>query len=160
MSTLYELTEKYKKAEAEIMACDMDEQTMLDTLESLTAPIEEKALNVAKFIRNMDADIDAIDNAIKQMQARSKSAKTKRDAVLKYLKDNMEAAGIDRLSCPYFELAIVKNPASVVITGDVPDEFKTVKEVVSVNKTKIKAALKDGELPFAELSNTTRLRIK
>ena len=161
MTTLYELTQDFKKAQIELEELD-DAQCAIDTLEALKMPLEEKALNVAKVIRNMDGDIDAIKDAIKQMQARVKSLENKRDSVTRYLKDNMEAAGISKLSCPYFELAIVKNPAKVVILDDeaVPDEYKKVKEVVTVDKTAIKQVLKDGELPFARLEQTTRLRIK
>jgi len=159
MSSLYEMTNEYKTAE--IAMAGMDEQTMLDTLEGLRAPIEEKSVNVAKFIRNQDSEIAAIDNAVKEMQARSKCLKSKRDAMINYLKKNMEESGIDRLACPYFELAIVKNPAKLVLTGSVPDNYMIeVPSTKKVDNAAIKKACKDGTLSFAHLETSTRLRIK
>jgi len=159
MSSLYEMTKEYKTAE--IAMAGMDEQTMLDTLEGLRAPIEEKSVNVAKFIRNQDSEIEAIDKAVKEMQARSKALKSKRDAMINYLKKNMEESSIDRLACPYFELAIVKNPAKLVVTGSVPDNYMIeVPASKKVDNEAIKKACKDGALSFAHLETSTRLRIR
>ena len=158
MSSLYELTKEFK--EAEIALLDMDEQTVTDTLESLAMPIEEKAINVAKYIGNINAEADAIAEAIKLMQARLKAAKTKANNLTDYLHTNMLKCDIDRISCPYFELAVVKKPASVIIDGIVPSEFMVEKIVSSPDKKAIKAAIESGGVSFAHLEAGTRLRIK
>lgn len=160
MTSLYKLTNEYVQAESDMIACGMDEQTIKDTLDGIVAPIEEKAINVAKFIGNIDAEIAAIDDAVKDMQARSKAMKAKRVSMTDYLHRGMEAADIDRLSCPYFELAIVKNPARVVITGVVPEELMVKTVTRTPDKKAIKLACELGDVGYAHIEHTTRLRIK
>lgn len=160
MTSLYELTNEYVQAESDMIACGMDEQTIQDTLDGIVAPIEEKAINVAKFIGNMDMEIAGVEEAVKSMQERAKAMKSKRSSMISYLKRGMEGAKIDRLSCPYFELAIVNNPSRVVITGDVPDELMVKKVTRTPDKKAIKAACEKGNLEYAHVEHSTRLRIK
>jgi hypothetical protein len=75
----------------------------------------------------------------------------------------MERTGITKIACPYFELAIVNNPVSVVVDDEqnLPSDYITVKTVKSPNKKAIKEAIDSGEdVPGAHLTRTTRLRIK
>ncbi|MBO1683294.1 siphovirus Gp157 family protein, partial [[Clostridium] scindens] len=50
---LYELTEQYDGVMNLLYDGETDEQTILDTLESIEGEIEDKADNYAKIIKNM-----------------------------------------------------------------------------------------------------------
>ncbi len=49
----------------------------LGLLDNIEASFNDKAVNVAMYIRNQEAEAEAIDEAIKAMTARSKAAKSK-----------------------------------------------------------------------------------
>ena len=77
----------------------------------------------------------------------------------------MEVAGIQKIECPHFQLAIKKNPPSVDVfePSIVPAEFMRQPDPppLQIDKTAIKDALKAGaEVPGAVLVQGTRLDIK
>lgn len=136
-----------------------------DTLESLSGELEDKAINVAKFIRNMEATADAIKAAEAEMAKRRKALENRIAWLKGYLKSSMEATGITRIECPYFRLSIAKNPASLDLfdTSAVPDEYRRTEIVTTehIDKAAIKAALANGQvIQGARLINGTRLVIK
>ena len=57
---LYELTEQYDGVMNLLYDGETDEQTILDTLESIEGEIEDKADNYAKIIKTMTAEAEAI----------------------------------------------------------------------------------------------------
>jgi hypothetical protein len=138
-------------------------QAVNDTLEGLTGELEDKAVNVAKFIRNMETTANAIKTAEVEMAKRRKSLETRVQWLEDYLKSSMEATGITKIECPYFKLSIAKNPPSVELVNEalIPEVFKRVETVVHIDKTAIKAALSSGQtVDGARLVNGTRLAIK
>ena len=59
MSNLYQLTNNYEQVLNMLYDEDVDEQMILDTLESIEGEIEEKADGYAKIIRELEAMRDA-----------------------------------------------------------------------------------------------------
>ena len=57
---LYELTEQYDEVMSLLYDGETDEQTILDTLESIDGEIEDKADNYAKIIKNMLGEAEAV----------------------------------------------------------------------------------------------------
>jgi hypothetical protein len=136
-----------------------------DTLESLTGELEDKAVNVAKFIRNMETTANAIKKAEVEMAKRRKSLETRVQWLEDYLKSSMEATGITKIECPYFKLSIAKNPPALDLfdAHTVPSEYKHTETVTTehIDKAAIKAALSSGQtIDGARLVNGTRLVIK
>jgi hypothetical protein len=136
-----------------------------DTLEGLAGELEDKAVNVAKFIRNMEATANAIKKAEVAMAKRRKSLETRVQWLEDYLKSSMEATGITKIECPYFKLSIAKNPAALDLFDDlaIPSEYKHIETVTTeyIDKAAIKTALANGQLiQGARLINGTRLVIK
>ena len=78
---------------------------------SLGGELEDKAINVAKFFRNMEATADAIKIAEADMAKRRKALENRVKWLKNYIKENMEISGISDIECPYFKLSIQKNPA-------------------------------------------------
>jgi len=163
--SLYQLSSNYLQAldfltDPEI---DLPIESINDTLEGLTGELEDKAVNVTKFLRNMEAVADAIKEAEESMAKRRKALENRVKWMKDYLKNNMEYSGISKIECPFFKLSIQKNPAAVNIFDEaaIPEQFK--EQVISwkINKTAIKDAIKAGEaVKGAELTNGTRLVIK
>ena len=60
---------------------------------------------------------------------------------------NMEKSGIEKIECPLFKITRVKGKPVVVIDNEdnLPDEYVTTKVMVSPDKRKILADLKEGK---------------
>ncbi len=142
---------------------DLPAEVINDTLEGLSGVLEDKAINVTKFLRNIEAITDAIKAAEESMEKRRKALENRVKWMKAYLKTNMENTGITKIECPFFKLSIQKNPASVTIFDEtkIPLVFK--EQVISwkIDKTAIKDSIKSGEtVNGAELTTGTRLVIK
>lgn len=148
-----------------LMASDNDAQTIADTLEAESYPLEVKAQNVAYAIKNLDALAGSIKAAEAEMAARRKAIEGRVAHLREYTKTCMEIASVSKIDCPHFALSIRKNPASVDIFEPalIPAEFMRQPEPPppAPDKTAIKAALQAGrDVPGALLAQGTRLEIK
>ena len=72
MSTMYELTQDYKTVQ-DMLYTGADEQTVMDTLESIAGEIEEKADGYGKIIRNIETDIAGLKDEEKRLISRRRS---------------------------------------------------------------------------------------
>jgi len=165
MNTLYEIAAEYRTATDKLADLDLDAQTIADTLEGLSGDLETKAQNVAFFVRNLEATAAAIKQAEADMAARRKAMENRADGLKRYIFESMTVAGIEKIECPHFRLAIKNNPAAVEIfePGLVPASFMRTPEPPppAPDKTAIKEALKAGQdVPGARLTSGQRLEIK
>lgn len=163
--TLYSLSANYLQALDFLTdpEADLPAEAVNDTLEALVGELEDKAVNVAKFLRNMETMADAIKTAEADMAKRRKALESRVQWLKAYLKGNMEHAGITTIECPYFKLSVQSNPAAVNILNEaaIPGQFK--EQVISwkIDKTAIKKAIQAGQpVAGASLVNGTRLVIK
>jgi hypothetical protein len=165
--SLYQLSSHYIKALDFLtdpeLAIPM--QAVNDTLEGLSGELEDKAINVAKFIRNLETTANAIKKAEVDMAKRRKAYETRVQWLEDYLKSSMEATGITKIECPYFKLSIAKNPPALDLFDSqaVPGEYKHTETVTTeqIDRAAIKAALSSGKtITGARLVNGTRLVIK
>jgi hypothetical protein len=163
--SLYELSTNYLEALDFLTDPEMDLpiETVNDTLESLSGELEDKAINVAKFFRNMEATADAIKIAEANMAKRRKALENRVQWLKNYIKENMEVCGITNIECPHFKLSIQKTPAVVNVMDEdaIPAQFKEEVTSWKIDKTAIKDAIKSGSIvPGTELISGTRLAIK
>jgi hypothetical protein len=164
-NSLYILSGEYLAIANKLSDSDMPPEVIADTLESLSGELEEKAVNVALFVRNLEATAESIKAAEKQMADRRKSLESKAESIRRYLKDNMQRTGISKIECPYFALTIKKNPPSVVIDDAslLPVDYMVTPPPppAAPDKKLIAQAIKDGyEVPGAHLEQGERLEIK
>lgn len=164
MTTLFDLAAEMREIAAQLAEMDIDEQTMADTLESVSLPFETKAANVAAVAKSHDAEADAIEAAAKAMLDRAK-AKRNRSAWLRdYVLANMQRAGLAKIECPWFRLAVRQNPGAVVIDDEaaIPDDYRReIPASYVVDKGLVKAALQDGyAVPGVRLHRGVRLEIR
>jgi hypothetical protein len=165
MTALYELAQEYRADAEKLADMELDEQTLADTLEGLSGELEVKAQNVIMFTRNLEATAAAIKEAEAQMSARRKALENRAAGLRRYVLENMQYAGIQKIECPFFKLSIRDNPAAVDIyePGLIPAQYMKQPEPPppSPDKTAIKAAITAGtEVPGAKLTKGTRLEIK
>jgi hypothetical protein len=140
-------------------------QAVNDTLEGLTGELEDKAINVAKFIRNLETTANAIKKAEADMAKRRKAYETRVQWLEDYLKSSMEATGIRTIECLYFKLSIAKNPPALDLFDSqaVPSEYKHTETVTTeqIDRAAIKAALSSGKtIDGARLVQGSHLVIK
>jgi hypothetical protein len=163
--TLYELSQTYREALDVLTDPDLDlpSEVIADTLEGLQGNLEDKAIAVAQFFRNLEATAVAIKEAEQRMSQRRKAIENRVASLKTYLKDSMEACGITKIESPWFALSIAKNPAAVDVFDEaaVPAEYKEEIVTVKIDKTGIKRAIESGaEVPGAMLTRGTRLAIR
>ena len=162
---LYELTDQYTSALDLFTDPEQsfNDDLIADTLESITMSFEDKVINTAKVIKSMQAEAEAIKNAIASMSARHKSLENRADSLKDYLLCNMKAVGTKQVKSPWLVVNVQKSPASLNVTDEsqVPDLFKTEVVTIKIDKTAIKAAWSD-DMPIAgcELVQGEHLRIK
>lgn len=164
MTALFELAAEYRAVSDKLHDLELDETTIADTLESIGGDLQEKSINVAKYFRNMEADADKIEEAAKQMLARAKAIRTRSDSLKKYLKDNMERAGISKIESPWFVITLAQNPEAVTVDDEesIPrNYFKEIPATFQLDKVLVKKAINDGLFVHgARLTRGTSLRIK
>lgn len=163
--SLYVIAQEHRQMVNALMATDNDEQTIADTIEAESYPLEVKAQNVAYAIKTLEANAAAIKDAEKQMADRRKAMENRAMHIKTYLQTCMEIAGVSKIDCPHFALSIKNNPPSVDVfePGLIPAEFMKQPEPPppAPDKKAIAEAIKAGrEVPGAMLVQGKRLEIK
>lgn len=133
IATLYELTGQYAELLELLENPEIDEKTVLDTLESMDFLIEDKAENYAKIIKELEGNINTLDNELDRL----KSKKTALQNNITRLKDNlyqsMKTTGKTKFKTELFNFNIAKNGGALplivdVDTSELPDDFVIVTE--------------------------------
>jgi hypothetical protein len=125
---------------------DLEPEQVADTMEGLQMALSDKAENIAALNESFTGNIELIDAQIKRLQAMKKTITTRQDQLKEYLRCNMIKSGISKIDCPYFKISLRK-PVKSAQVDDVdllPDEYVTVKTVISPDKNAIAEALKNG----------------
>ena len=126
---------------------DLPAEVIHDTLEAMEGDIKTKAASLADWSLDMDGDIEKIDAAIERLTAKKKTIANRKASLIEYLRNNMEASGISKISCDLFTVTLVAGRDSVAISDEsvIPDEFVNIKTEISPDKAAIAKALKDGQ---------------
>jgi len=136
---LYELTDDYFGILERIgESGEVDEETAA-LLEALDDEIEVKAENVAKVIRTLELEADAINQEAKRLADRAR-AKANSAAHLKdYLHRNLEALGKKKVEGEVLTVSLRKKPPSVEVVDAsvIPDAFTEERVETRVDKRAI-----------------------
>ena len=159
---LYELSSDYLNALDELSELDdLPVEAIADTLEGLAGALEDKALNVARYIRNLEAETTAIEEAKKRMEVRARSTANKAMRMRDYLKTELEKTGLQP-KAPDVAVRLQNNPPSVVLDDEtrIPENYRRTQIVSTILKAEIAAAIKAGkEITGAHLEQSKRLVI-
>lgn len=162
---LYEITSQYKEFFHGTFMKEEISEADLEALRNLEGEFEDKCIAIASFIKNLEAEADAVDRACIEMRKRRKILCRKIENLLSYLKSHMETMNTHEIKkSPYFKISIKKNPCSLKVLHQesIPREYyEIIPEDEEINWSAVRSALKDGiKVPGAALVTNTRLEIK
>lgn len=156
MATLYELTDIYDTVMNMLYDEDVDQQTILDTLEGIEMEFEDKADNYAKIIKNISSDVEAIKAELDRLQARKIALENKSKWLKDTLEANMKLIGKTKFKTTLFSFNIQKNGGLQPLVIDEVDVNKLPKEFLIPqdplpDKDKIRQLLETQQVPWAHL---------
>lgn len=161
---LYQIANEYQQIFSMVDENGELDMTALQKLDEMEGALENKAIALASYIKNIEAERTAIEIAKKAMAEREKRLDRRVESLTDYLQSNMERCGINEITrSPYFTIKLKKCPVSVDVLDEnaIPNDYKVRKEVVSIDKMKIKDELKEGVIiPGVQLKQNIRLEIK
>jgi hypothetical protein len=167
MTQLYKIADEHRDAiealGAMLEAGEIDRDSHDDTLSAFQADTEEKAANVALFIKNMRSDHEQLKAATAELAEKAKALQSRIEWYENYLETNLRKSGIESIKSTYAEVKFKNLPPIVEITGAIPAEFeRVIPEKREPDKRKIAEALKAGNaVDGAELiTGRTKLEIK
>ena len=165
MSTLYELENEYMQLLLMAEDEELDPECLKDTIEAIEGEIEVKADGYAKVIRQLEADMAAVQAEKDRLAGRQKTIENNIKRLKESLQGAMELTGKEKFKTNLFSFGIQNNPASVVMDEpyieNVPEEYLTYPEP-TINRKKIAEDIKNGiNLEgLAHLEQTRGLRIR
>ena len=140
-----------------------------DSLTALEGEFNEKAKNVAVYIKNLTAEVNAIKAEEKRLKSRRVSAENQVERMKKYLINSMQAIGVKKISMPRARITLRLNAESVVVENEKAlidwamrhDETILKYQEPELKKTDIKELLRMGEkIPFARLERKESVMLK
>lgn len=164
---LYELTNDYLALVEAIDNGEIPEEAIADTLEAITACIEDKADSIACLLKNLDAECKAIKAEEERLAERRKAKEKFFERIKQYLSETLQRAGLDKVETARNRITFRKSE-SVEVNEDAfiawaqmhRDDLLTY-SAPKVNKTEVKKALKSGaEVVGAELLVKNNIQIK
>ncbi|MFQ4584066.1 hypothetical protein C4U88_15315, partial [Clostridioides difficile] len=141
MSTLYELTTDLLEIEEGLTETTGNEAEKLEEIkEIIKQEIQNKNTRIVSVILNIDSDINSIDSEIKRLQELKRVKKNTLDRLKSNIKDCMELLGTKKVETVLGNISIRKSAGSLVIEDEekIPAIYKTVEQVVKVDKNTIK----------------------
>ena len=162
--TLYELTNDWKMLYDMMDDPEVDEETLLDTIEGIDGAIEVKAEGYAKMLKMLDAREEAISSEQKRLMGMKNTIKNRKEWLKGNLQKAMMVTGKTKFQSGLFNFGIQKNPPKVVIDDEtqIPSSFLIPQEP-KVDTDGIKKWLKEQEgekSSFAHLVREDSLRIR
>ncbi len=163
---LYEITNQFQNVFNQIGEDGELTQDMLNNLDSLKDDFENKAVSVAAYIKNIEAEEAAISQAIEDMRSRKAKLTKQAESLSDYLQFNLQKLSINEIkTSPYFKIRLKQCPPSVDVFDEksIPPEFwrEKVTTTTSVDKIKLKEVLSEGvEVPGASIQRKIKLEIK
>lgn len=146
---LYDITEAY--VQLQLRAEDGDDVSA--ELEALDGELEKKAEGVLHVLRNLEGDADKIDEEIKRLTAKKRTAENSAQRLRDYLRAGMERSGLTRIKGPTFSITLSDGPVRI----EVDDESKLPDAYVRVKREPNKQALLANYKETGEILDGTRI---
>lgn len=162
MANLYEITERYNNLLDLLDNEEITQDILNNALNEVQDEFNEKALNIVKFIKNLESDVNGLDAEEKRLKAKKMAYKNKIEGLKKYLESGMIFSGLKKIDLGVFNISIAKNPPSLNILDEklIPKEY-LIEQAPKIDNTSIKNAIKEGkEIAGCELVQKESLRIK
>lgn len=161
---LYKITNEYENVFNQVDENGELSEDMIKNLDSLQQDFENKAVGVASYIKNLEAEEEAISKAMEDMKIRKTRLAKQVVSLTEYLQFNLERLAIKEIkTSPYFKIRLKTCPPSVIIHDEnfIPAEYWREKTTSMVDKIRIKEVLSEGlEVPGASIERRIKLEIK
>lgn len=166
---LYELANDYENLMAAVENGDIPEEALADTLESITALLDEKADNIACWIKQLTAEAEAIKAEEDKLKARRTAKLNRAERLTNYLAECLTNAGRNKIETARNVISFRKTPPKVVIDNEngfiewaqtYADGFLNYGRP-TINKTAIKDYITSGgQLDGVRIESSQNLAIK
>ena len=161
---LYELTQQLKELATLAETDENMAEAVENTMEALEGDFNDKAISLITVVNNINSDVTAIQDEIDRLTSRKKTMTNRQDSMREYLRINMEASEISKITCPLFSITLAKGRDMVQIDDveKIPTDYLNIKTSVTPMKREILADLKSGtEIPGTILiKSKSSIRIK
>lgn len=164
MASIYQLTGAYKILENAI-ALNPDDDELKEELAKINDDLETKADNYARIIKNIEGDVNAIDEELKRLQG----AKASKMNAVKRMKENLMASMVEtgktKFKTELFAFGVQKNgglaPLELTVKPEeLPTEFQKV--TITADNTALRKYIEEtGDLSYGVLKDkgeTLRIR--
>lgn len=121
---LFDLAPAYEQAlsiitQMEEDGCTADElEEAMKMVDQIEGDLNTKCLNIASWVRNLEAEAKAIKEAQDAMDKRRKAATAKAERLRNYLFHGMKLAGVTKMQFPHFVISVKQCPESVQIAPE------------------------------------------
>lgn len=133
-----------------------------DTLDSIDALAEEKALNIVWLMKTLESEAAMFKTEEIRLAERRRTVENRLTSLRDYLRFCINESGKEKIRAGTFTIGMQKSPASVAIVNmdDIPAQY--MKQTQAVDRNALLEALKHGEnVPGAQLlDNEYHIRIR
>lgn len=160
---LYEINKEIlnciKIETGEAINAETGEVISIQQLSELKMQRSEKIKNIALWIKNLNADVNAFDDELKTLTARKKAAKAKVEQLKYWLSFNLDDG--EKITDPKFAISWrASEKVNISDVKELPQEFLKYSEPIP-DKAEIKKAIKAGrEIKGVTLVKSNNLQIK
>ena len=138
------------------IACTED---IADELSKLNITLEEKLESVALYMKERQAEADAIKAEAKKLTERARIAQNAADRIRDYLAYGMSEAGVNKVETARIKMSFRKSSAVIVDDLEaIPEQFLKIEK--TANKAELKKALKECAIAGAHIEDRESLVIK
>lgn len=167
--SLYHISQQYQALFSQLYdpeTGEVNEKVEAQVNELLPA-IENKCINVANWIKKLEAEKREIEFMEQEIQKRKEAYTEEITHWQDYLKREMQFNNLTKIACPYFTLRIKTNPYSTDIVDEfqIPAKFIKTREVIKVESKPDKEAIKSEflatgiQVPGTSVQQKTKLEI-
>lgn len=142
---------------------EMDENAKVEIMDQIKETMENKAENIIAVIRNYETRIEGIKAEEKRLAEYRRLEEKKLQRLKDYSIECMQMLGNKKLETNLGRISLAKKPGSLIITDEskVPEQYKSVTQVTSIDKVQIKKDLKESKIDGVEMQDGGyRLAIK
>lgn len=159
---LYELSEAFHNVSELFNDGMIDQQAFTDTIEQIEIDLEEKIKNCVMMYKQHQANIQMLNTEIERLGALATKEEHAAEWLENYIAQSMLKTNKDRFDLGLFKLTL-KQPTkktNIIDESKIPSDFwVTIPESKRVDKSALLAALKLGEVEWAELVDGKRALI-
>ncbi|MFQ9546396.1 MAG: siphovirus Gp157 family protein, partial [Clostridium sp.] len=125
MMKLYELTQNYLNLQELLENPEIPAEMIETALNEVGGQIEDKAENIAKLIKTLEADVSGFKAEEKRLADRRKSLENRVTGLKNYIDNSMKVTGKNKFKGQLFSFSIQKNPPSLNVEDEklIPEEY-------------------------------------